>query len=42
MLDYYPLLIKSAIDLKIESRKILAKHNGKYFNLKAEICKIPE
>lgn len=28
MLDYYPLLIESAIDFKIESRKILAKHNG--------------
>ena len=24
MLDYYPLLIESAIDFKIESRKILA------------------
>ena len=29
MLDYYPLLIESAIDFKIESRKILAAHNGK-------------
>ena len=29
MLDYYPLLIESAIDFKIESRKILATHNGK-------------
>jgi len=29
MLDYYPLLIESAIDFKIESRKILAMHNGK-------------
>lgn len=28
MLDYYPLLIESAIDFKIESRKILASHNG--------------
>ena len=33
MLDYYPLLIESAIDFKIESRKILAKHNGKYLDL---------
>ena len=32
MLDYYPLLIESAIDFKIESRKILAQHNSKYFN----------
>ena len=30
MLDYYPLLIESAIDFKIESRKILAQHNGKF------------
>ena len=30
MLDYYPLLIESAIDFKIESRKILAEHNSKY------------
>ena len=30
MLDYYPLLIESAIDFKIESRKILAQHNSKY------------
>jgi hypothetical protein len=30
MLDLYPLLIESAIDFKIESRKILAEHNGKY------------
>ena len=29
MLDYYPLLIESAIDFKIESRKILALHNSK-------------
>lgn len=29
MLDYYPLLIESAIDFKIESRKILAQHNSK-------------
>ena len=29
MLDLYPLLIESAIDFKIESRKILAAHNGK-------------
>ena len=29
MLDYYPLLIESAIEFKIESRKILAAHNGK-------------
>jgi len=28
MLDYYPLLIECAIDFKIESRKILAAHNG--------------
>ena len=34
MLDYYPLLIESAIDFKIESRKILAAHNGKlYLNI---------
>ena len=29
MLDYYPLLIECSIDFKIESRKILAAHNGK-------------
>jgi len=29
MLDYYPLLIECAIDFKIESRRILAAHNGK-------------
>lgn len=29
MLDFYPLLIESAIDFKIESRKILAQHNSK-------------
>lgn len=33
MLDYYPLLIESAIDFKIESRKILASHNGKCITL---------
>ena len=30
MLSYYPLLIESAIDFKIESRKILAARNSKY------------
>ena len=30
MLDYYPLLIESAIEFKIESRKLLAEHNGQY------------
>lgn len=30
MLEYYPVLIESAIDFKIESRKILAQHNSKY------------
>ena len=30
MLDYYPLLIESAIEFKIESRKLLAEHNGKF------------
>ena len=29
MLDFYPLLVECAIDFKIESRKVLATHNGK-------------
>ena len=33
MLDYYPLLIESAIEFKIESRKLLAEHNGKSCSL---------
>ena len=30
MLEYYPLLIESAIEFKIESRKLLAQHNSKF------------
>ena len=33
MLDYYPLLIESAIEFKIESRKLLAEHNGKSYSI---------
>ena len=29
MLDYYPLLIESAIEFKVESRKIMANYNSK-------------
>ena len=29
MLDYYPLLIESCIEFKVESKKVMAKYNGR-------------
>ena len=42
MLDYYPLLVESAIVFKIESRKIIANNENKEFVRKDEYeeCKV--
>lgn len=30
MIEYYPLLVESSLEFKIESKKLLAKNNGKF------------